>query len=248
MNALRSEFRKLLSVRSTYFNVLICMAIVMFIAGFIQGFHADPKTLLPSNVLENQSTGAVEFVGFILAFVGLLLAGHEYRYNTIYYTLTSINRRYKILLSKFIVITIFSLVTVGLIVFFSPLCTIIGVHLAHKHLGPQTFQIMPMLWHCLFCGWAYAMYAFILLMILRNQIGAIVTFLLFPLIGENILMLLLKSKGNYLPFTAAQSVVDPATKAGGVHATTEQAVITVLIYVVVGMAVSAFLFIRRDAN
>jgi ABC-type transport system involved in multi-copper enzyme maturation permease subunit len=111
MSAIKSEFRKLLSVRSTYFIILICLAIVILVAGFIQGFHADPKTLLPPNVLENQSTGAVEFVGFILAFAGLLLAGHEYRYNTVYYTLTSINRRYKILLAKFAVITVFALVT-----------------------------------------------------------------------------------------------------------------------------------------
>jgi uncharacterized membrane protein len=120
------------------------------------------------------------------------------------------------------------------------------VHLAHKHLGPQTFTIMPMLWHCLFCGWAYAMYAFILLMILRNQVGAIVTFLLVPLIGENILMLLLKHNSKYLPFTAAQSVIEPTGL--GNHTTTLQAAVTVLVYVVVGLAISSILFIRRDAN
>ena len=243
---LQAEFRKLLSVRSTYFIVGICLLITAFFAGFIEGFRALPQSLLGPNLLAGESHSAILFVGFILAFAGLLLAGHEYRYNTIYYTLTAVNQRLKVVLAKFIVITIFALVSGVLIVFFSPLCTIIGAHLAGKHIGPQTFDVWTVLAHSLACAWAYAMYAFILLLIIRNQVGAIVTFLLLPLIGENILTLLLKDNAKFLPFTAAQAVVDPS--ALGNHTTTLQAGLTVLTYVVVGLAVSGILFIRRDAN
>jgi ABC-type transport system involved in multi-copper enzyme maturation permease subunit len=245
-SAVKAEFRKLLSVRSTYFIVASCLLIVAFFAGFIQGFQANPKALLGSDVLADQSRSAIVFVGFILAFAGLLLAGHEYRYNTIFYTFTSVNRRYKVLLAKFLVITVFTFAVALLVTFFSPLCTIIGAHLHGHTLGDQSFQVWSILWRCLFCAWAYAMYALIFIMILRNQVGAIVTFLLLPLIGENILMLLLKGNSKFLPFTAAQSVVDPTSM--GNHTTSGQAALVVAVYVIIGLVVSTVLFVRRDAN
>lgn len=246
IDAIKAETRKLLSVRSTYFIVAASLLIVAFFAGFIEGFRADPKALQSPTLLSSESASAVVFVGFILAFAGLLMAGHEYRYNTIFYTLTSINKRYKVLLAKFVVITLFTVVAALLVTFFSPLCTIVGAHLHGKDIGPQVFYIWTTVWHCLLCTWAYAMYAFILLLILRNQVGAIVTFLLLPLIGENILMLLLKHNSKYLPFTAAQSVVDPTSL--GNHTSSTQAALTVVTYVAIGLAVGAVLFVRRDAN
>jgi ABC-2 type transport system permease protein len=246
INTIKAEARKLLSVRSTYFIIAASLFITAFFAGFAEGFKGDPKALQSLNLLSGESASAIVFVGFILAFVGLLLAGHEYRYNTIFYTLTSTNRRYKILLAKFIVITVFTALVALVVTFFSPLCTIVGAHLAGKHIGPQVFDVWPLVWHCLMTAWAYAMYAFILILILRNQVGAIVTFLLLPLMGENILMLLLKHNSKYLPFTAAQSIVSPSTM--GNHTNTTQAALTVLVYVTLGFVASTVLFVRRDAN
>ena len=244
---LKSEFRKLLTVRSTYFIVGIGLLIVAFFAGFVEGLRGDPTNLLKnSGLLVSESTNGIVFVGLILAFAGLLLAGHEYRYNTIMYTLTATNRRYKVLLAKLAAITVFAVVTSLLVTFFAPLCTIVGAHLAGKEIGPQTFHVWSVVWRSVFCGWGYAMYAFILMMVLRNQIGAIVTFLLVPLIGENILGLLLKSNIKYLPFNALQSV--PAPAGLGNHTTSGHAASIVLVYVVVGLLASAILFSRRDAN
>jgi len=244
--AIRSEFRKLLTVRSTYFIILISLAITAFFAGFIDGIKGDLKSLSDPHLLASQSTNAVIFVGLILAFVGLLLTGHEYRYNTIMYTLTSSNRRLKVLAAKFIVITAFALLMSLLIMFFSPLCTIVAVHLRGLHIGAQTFDYWPLIGKCLFVGWGYAMYAFILIAVLRNQVGAIVSFLLIPLIGENILALLLKNNVKYLPFNALQSVAAPSSL--GNHTTSGFAAKVVLVYVVLGLVVSAVLFSRRDAN
>lgn len=244
--ALKSEFRKLLTVRSTYFIVIIALLITAFFAGYIEGFRNANNNLMSPGVLESESTSAIVFVGLILAFAGLLLAGHEYRYNTIVYTLTSANRRSKVFAAKVIAVSAFALLTALAITFFSPLMTIIGAKLAGNTIGPQDFHVWSVLWKCLFTGWGYAMYAFIILMILRNQVGAIVTFLLLPLIGENILMLLLKDNSHYLPFTGLQAVAAP-TSLGNSASSTEQALV-VLVYVVVGLIISAVLFVRRDAN
>lgn len=244
--AIKSEFRKLLTVRSTYVNVAICLAIIGLFAGFGSDFRAEPASLQDSSYLMSQSTSAIVFVGLILAFVGLLLAGHEYRYNTIMYTFATANRRYKVLFAKFVAITTFALAASVLVAFFSPLCTIVGVNLAGKELMPQTFDLWPVLWRCMFTGWGYAIYAFVLILIIRNQIGAIVTFLLVPLIGENILMQLFKNIGQYLPFTTVQAVAAPAEL--GNHTTSAHAVVVVLVYAAVGLLVSTVLFARRDAN
>jgi ABC-type transport system involved in multi-copper enzyme maturation permease subunit len=246
LGTIRSEFRKLLSVRSTYFNVIISLLIVALFAGFGTGIKSKPQDLLAPTVLANQSTDAIIFVGLILAFVGLLLAGNEYRYTSIMYTLTASNRRWKVLTSKFFVISIFAIVTSLIVAFFSPLCTIIGAHLAGHDIGPQTFDAWSVIWRCVFTGWGYAMYAFALLLIIRNQVGAIVTFLLVPLIGENILMGLFKHIGKDLPFTAVQAVAEPHNL--GNATTSGREMVVVLIYVAVGLLISTILFTKRDAN
>jgi ABC-2 type transport system permease protein len=244
--AIRSEFRKLLTVRSTYINVIISLAIVALFAGFGSGFRMDSASAHDTGYLMMQSMSAIVFVGMILAFIGLLLAGHEYRYNTIMYTLTATNRRYKVLVSKFVAITVFTIVVSLLVAFFSPLCTIIGAHLAGKTLAPQQFDTWSVIWRSIFTGWGYAMYAFVLLLIIRNQIGAIVTYLLVPLIGENILMQLFKNIGKNLPFTSLQAVSQPT--ALGNHTTSAHSVGVVLVYVAIGLLVSTVLFVKRDAN
>jgi ABC-2 type transport system permease protein len=249
--AIKSELRKMLTVRSTYIYLGVALAIVALFAGFIEGFRSAPDALRNPHLLSGESTSAIVFVGLLLAFVGLLLVGHEYRYNTIMYTLTAQNRRYKVLLAKLVVISMFAVVSSLIVTFFSPLCTIIGAALHGHHIGPQVFDYWSVIWHCVFCGWGYAMYGFVLAVLLRNQVGAIVTFLMFPLIGENLLTLLLKHAAKYLPFTALQAVVlgvEQPSGIGGNHTSILQATTTTLVYVVIGLIVGSMLFIKRDAN
>ncbi|CAN5418918.1 hypothetical protein BH09PAT4_BH09PAT4_02520 [soil metagenome] len=246
IDTIKAEFRKLLSVRSTYFNLAISLAIVALFAGYGTGFRGSAQDLQASGVLAEQATSAVIFVGLILAFVGLLLAGNEYRYNTIMYTLTTANRRWKVLAAKFVVISIFAIVASLVMAFCSPLFTAIGAHIAGKDIGPQVFDIWSIVLRCAFCGWGYAMYAFILLLLIRNQVGAIVTFLMVPLIGESIIMQLFKHIGPYLPFTGLQSVAQPLGL--GNDTTSAHGVAVVSVYVAIGLFVSLVLFVRRDAN
>lgn len=246
ISALKSELRKLLTVRSTYVIVLISLILVALFAGFGDGFRANPGSLHLPGLLMSESANAIMFVGLILAFAGLLLLGHEYRYNTIMYTLTSSNRRLKVLLAKLLVISLFAVVTSLAVAFFSPLCTIIGAHLHGYHIVPQHFDYWSVIWRCAFVGWGYAVYAFILIAIMRSQVGSIVTFLLIPLIGENILGHIFKNAQQYFPFTSLQSVAS-STHLGD-RVASPHAVTVSLAYIVVGLIVSAVLFSRRDAN
>jgi ABC-2 type transport system permease protein len=128
--AIRSEVRKLLSVRSTYGCVIASMLIIILFAGIAEGFLANAESLRNPGLLASESVGAIVFAGLIVAIPGLLLFGNEYRYNTIMYTLTSSNRRLKVLGSKALVITVFAVLASILVTFFSPLCTFLGIQIA----------------------------------------------------------------------------------------------------------------------
>lgn len=249
MSALKAEFQKLLTVRSTYFTVLIALVIVALFAGFGDGYRATAQNLHNPTILATESANAILFAGIIVAIVGLLLLANEYRYNTILYTLTSSNNRAKSLLAKVVAVTVFAIIVSAILALFSPLCAIIGTHLAGKHFVPQTFHIWHVLWQCIFVGWGYAMYAFILAAIIRSQVGSIVTFLLVPLIGEHIIMSIFKSSGNYLPFNNLQSVVNSLLlKGNATPISTPHAVTVACIYIAAGLFASFILFARRDAT
>jgi len=242
---LKSEFRKLLTVRATYGTIIASLLLVMLFAGFGDGYLGSSALNTPG-VLAGESAQALFIIGLVLAIAGLLLVGNEYRYNTIMYTLTSSNRRIKDLVAKVVAVSVFAVLTSLFMTFFAPLCTVLGAHLHGHHIAPQTFDYWGVIWRCVFCGWGYAMYALILATILRSQIGALVTFLLFPLIGENILGILLKHNMKYLPFNAVGDVVMP-TRLGN-DTTSIHSLLIVLVYVAVGWLISAILFVRRDAN
>ncbi|MEO6513156.1 MAG: hypothetical protein ABIR37_00570 [Candidatus Saccharimonadales bacterium] len=241
--AIRAEFRKLLTVRSTLFIFLIGLALVTLFAGFIEGYRGTPPELLNPFKLMSEVTGAVSVVGILAAITGLLLWAHEYRHLTIMYTLTSSNNRSKVLLAKVIVVTVYALLFTAVLTTLSPLLTIAGAHLHGHDLGPQMFYYRDIIWRTLFYGWAYGMLGLMLAGLIRNQIGAIVVLFIVPSMVEGILTLLLKSNAIYLPFTALGSVVNKNpqlsyTKAAAVF----------MIYLVVGWLITWILFLRRDAN
>jgi ABC-2 type transport system permease protein len=243
--SLKSEFRKLLTVRSTYVIVLIGLAAVALFAGFGDGFKASHDSLQSPTMLMDESRSAVLFAGLILAFAGLLLLGHEYRYNTIMYTFTSSPSRLRSLLAKLIVVSVFATVTSLLMAFFAPLANIIGVHLHGYHAVAQQYYYWSIIWRVLFVGWGYTMYAFILMALLRNQVGAIVTFLLIPLVGEGVLGHIFQHSSKYFPFTSLMSVLD---RPGIDSFATGKSAEVALVYIGVGLIASAVLFVKRDAN
>lgn len=246
INSIKSEIRKLITVRSTYFIILICLAIISLFAGYGDGFKATPINLHNPGWLMHESYSAIVFAGLISALVGLLLFGHEYRYTGIMYTLTASNNRFKSLLAKILVVTTFSVFVSVVFALFAVLCALIGVHLAGHTLVPQTYDVWQVLWRCTFVGWGYAMYALILVAIIRSQVGSIVAFLMIPLIGESIVGQVFKSTAQYLPFTSLQSVAAAAPILN--PASLQHYVVVALGYIGTGLIVSAFLFSRRDAN
>lgn len=247
MRQIKSEFQKLFTVRSTYFILLGCLAITVLFAFYIEGYHL--KTDVTSNgKLAGEVISAVNALVLFISLAGVLMVTHEYRYNTIMYSLTSSNRRLKVLLAKFVVISLFSIAATLFFAVLSPVLTYLGVHLRGLSMVPQSIPYLDLLWRSAFFGWGFAMLGLIFAFIIRNQVGAIIALVALPGPVESLLGLLLKENVRYLPFTALGQVLSTTAGPGMTPMPHTKAALVVLIYIVVGWIVAAYLFQKRDAN
>lgn len=239
--AIKAELRKLLSIRSTYFIAGFCTILVVFISFYAKGIKSAP---LVNNPLELAETSmiAVAVVAAIMAISTVLLVTHEYRYNTITYTLTAARHRNEMLWSKVITVTIFAVTMSLFFAIVAPILNLIGWKLQSVGYIHQQLPILSVLWKVLMVGWGYSMYALIISFITRNVVASVVAPFIIPITIESLLGLWLKVNHEYLPFTALNSVMQ-----NGVASTGKPA-ITVLVYITVGLVISWYLLNRRDAS
>lgn len=249
---LKAEFRKLLTVRSTYIITLFVVLLVCFIAFYLEGWRLTPSDLHQPTQLAGDVTGALNITVFG-AIVAILLMTHEYRYNTIMYTLTSTNNRSKVLFAKFVAASTYALFLAALIGVLSPVMSYLGVH-AHGNTFavPQVLHYGDLAWRSLFYGWGYGMAGLLLAILTRNQIASIVALFLIPDMAEQLLgHLLLHHNSVYMPFTALNQVVNGPAPGGDPTSSTfssGHAALIFCVYLVIGWIVAWILFLRRDAT
>jgi ABC-type transport system involved in multi-copper enzyme maturation permease subunit len=246
-DTLKSEYKKLVTVRSTYFIIAICIILLIIFAFIVNGYQISKADSLDPMRLSGDITGAVSVLSLFASIIGALLITHEYRYNTIMYTLTASNSRSRVLFSKIIVMTGFAVVFMAFFMTLSPLLTILGAHLHHIQLAPQTIYYKDVIWKGLLYGWGYVMAGLLFGFLIRNVIGTIVTLLLFPTAVESLLGELLKHYSVYMPFTALTEVIGTRGDLPYVISAAKGATIF-LIYLIVGWLVAWYLFLHRDAN
>lgn len=241
--AIKSEFLKLFTVRSTYVITLLSLVLVIFFAGFVEGYKLDAAALGNPSHSNIEITNAVSNISIFLAIIAILLFSHEYRYNTIMYTLTNTNRRTKVLLAKILVLTGFAVVFTAVMGIVAPIASNIGIQLAGHDLAPQVLSLGDVAWRALYTGWAYAMIGLLLVALVRNQVFAIVALFFIPTTIEPLLGILLKHNAVYMPFTALSAVTmkNPDISFA-------KAAIVSGVYLFVAWLIAWFLFVRRDAN
>jgi ABC-2 type transport system permease protein len=240
--AIKAEFTKIFSVRSTYFILAICLLIEILFAFYATSYKASASDLMDPGFLTSEVTGAVMFLSTILSLVAILLVTHEYRYNTIVYTLSAARNRSLVFLAKIVAISSFMIIFILIFAVLSPILAELGVHASGRHLISQHLSISSLLWRVVFSGWAYSMLAFILALIVRVQVGAIAAIFLLPGTVEALIGLLLKKNQVYLPFTAISAVISRDQLSYG------RAAAVAMVYVVLGWLLAWALFQRRDAN
>lgn len=247
--SLRAELRKLLTVRSTYVITLLVALFVSIIAFYFEGWHLSAADLRQPTQLAGDVTGGLNVVVFG-AIVAILLMTHEYRHNTIVYTLTSSNSRSKVLFAKFIAVSVYALFLAALIGTLSPVMSYLGVH-AHGHsFAPQTLHYANLAWRSLFYGWGYGMAGLLLAVLTRNQIASIVALFLVPdVVEQTLAFFLLKHNSAYMPFSSLTQVLNgPSTGPTSSTLSAGKAAGVYCIYLVVGWIVAWVLFLKRDAN
>lgn len=252
--ALKAEFRKLLTVRSTYVITGLALLAIGFVSLYAEGIKggdlAGPSASLYLASTITQHSALISILG---ALVALLLLTHEYRYNTITYTLTAANSRSKVLFAKITAVSVYVFgfaVISGLV---GLLCITIGMTMAGHTLPNQDISILTYLGKMVFyCeGWALA--ALLFAALFRNQVAAIAILLVGPNTTEVLLSLFLKEHAVYLPFTALNQVVAAPSVPGfpsitGATLSPVRGALVFCIYLVVGWAVTWLLFLKRDAS
>jgi ABC-2 type transport system permease protein len=168
MASIKAEFRKLWTVRSTYVLFLVAFLLVMIFAFYAEGIKAAPASVHDTGKLASEITNAIMTVSLIGALAGVMLMTHEYRYNTIMYTLTASNSRLKTLVAKVLAVTAFSVIFTLTFALLSPLMTWIGLSIKGMHLDPQHIDLFSVAWRALFVGWAFQMVGLVSAVLLRN--------------------------------------------------------------------------------
>ncbi|MGI0134468.1 MAG: ABC transporter permease [Candidatus Micrarchaeaceae archaeon] len=255
ISALKAEFRKLFTVRSTYVITGLAFLAIGFVSFYAEGLKGGAISGPNANLyLVSSITQHSAVISLLGALVALLLLTHEYRYNTITYTLAAANSRSKVLLAKIVAVFVyifgFAVVSgiVGLI------CITMGMAIAGHVLPQQDISFVTYLGKMVFyCeGWALA--ALLFAALFRNQVAVIAILLIGPNTTEVLLSLFLKNRAVYLPFTALSQVIAPPSASGfsGLAANTTlspmRGAFVFCVYLVVGWAVTWLLFMKRDAS
>lgn len=252
--SLKSELRKIYTVRSTYFIILFSLALMLFFAFYTEGMKAgdSSKAVTDPTKLAGLIRDAVTNLAAIGAFVGILSITHEYRYNTIMHTLTASRSRTKTLFAKIVAVSIFAAFYTVFAAAGAVALMYIGLAVKGFSLATQTIPA-DLWWQVLFIGWGFSMLGLLLAALIRQQVGALAAFFILPGLGEALLGLLLKQNSKYLPFSALQQVTGgptngPVEELANRMLSHGDAALVVMVYLVVGWIVAWILFLRRDAN
>lgn len=245
--ALKAELRKLFTVRTTYGITGAALAIVILYAFYIEGIRAG-DTVHSALKLASEVPGAAQAVAALGAVVALLLMTHEYRYNTIMYTLTSTRRRLTVLFAKIVAASAFALLFAAIISVLAPSMAYVGLTIKGLHLAAQQFPVWDLAWQAAFFTWAYTMFGLLFAALFRSQVASIIVLLFAPGVVESLVGLLLKGNAKYLPFSALSQVLQAGMHVDAGRLSAAHAALLVVCYLVFGWLIAAVLFVRRDAN
>lgn len=244
---LRYEMFKLLSVRSTYVASILALlfsglVVITHIVDY-KGLPGDLKTdSLASVMLDTPIAAAM-----IAAVIAILFVIHEYRYNTVAYTLVGSRSRTKALLAKLVSVFSYAALLGALCVGLGMACYYIGLTARGAEIPAQNFDVLATFVRSVGYVVGMALFGMLFAVLARNIVMAVVGIFILPLAVEPLLGVLLKDNIAYLPFTALTQIVMPAGAPDTLVSPARGALIFSG-YLVVGWIIAWLLFLRRDAN
>jgi ABC-2 type transport system permease protein len=248
--AIKAEIKKVLTVRSTYGIALFFLLLTGGLSFYASGYKVSPGdlngSLFSSTLQELAST-----IAFAGALVSLFLVAHEYRYNTIVYTLSASNSRSKVLAAK--ILTAFGFTFIYSIIV-TALCLALiaaGVAMAGHALPHQDINYVAFFAKTVFTCEAFALFAVLVPTIVRNMQASVAILLIVPNTLEALISIAVKQPEKWLPFRAlAQVTARPLVIKGGTGnygVSPARGAVTFLVYLTIGWIITWYLFLRRDA-
>jgi ABC-2 type transport system permease protein len=268
-DALRYEWTRITTLRSTYWLSAIALVFGVGLSFLVaMGVHfsfgsvdaptpADLRGIGPGIATQFAALGVPYFVAYLLAMIGVLSWGHEYRHGMVRATLTTLPSRTASWVAKFVVVGLWVVAVALLTIVGSLLCGWLWLHGDGVDLlTGQTWRAVPhaLGYAVLFCWIAAAFTALV-----RNQTAALVLLFIWPLVVENVVTLVFTlvpalrdhaDLARFLPFTAGARILTVLPKGDGLLGDPMSALGGVLIFgglAAVAMAASLLLFHRRDA-
>lgn len=249
--ALKAEFKKLLTVRSTYIASGLALLFIIFMAFYVEGYRGLVDSASGQLAFKNIVFNTAGVAAQIIAIIAALFMAHEYRYNTINYTLTASNSRTKVLLAKLLTISAYAAT-------FTLICALVGIvayygglALRGAELPAQSFDTLSVMARTVFYGVGYGLAALMLTVLLRNVVLPLAIIFMAPATVEPLLGLVLKDNAAYLPFAALQKLVlvdpdhNPFVRG---ELSPGKAALVFTAYLIVGWLIAWAVFLRRDAN
>ncbi len=253
--ALRYEWLRLRTVRSTYILVVLCLVFTGLVAwGSANNLDRDQVTY--AQALASGSS----LPPLLLGIVGVFAFGHEYRFGMIRPTLTALPRRSQVAAAKVVMVLGLTLVTAVACVGVAYVVTSVvakdttGLSLTGGH--TERVVLGAIAWTVLFAmvGIGYGL-------LFRNVPAALGILIVVPLVVENIVLGLLqidalksiRGIGDYLPFSAGTRMFswDSASADGGTQFGSQLSPLagglTFTAFAVIILALAWVLFEKRDA-
>ena len=251
-NTLKSEFRKLFTLRSTYLVTLIGILLVLLLAGYGEGYKNGSSAT--SLTLNNSLIVIANFASLFAVIVAILAIAHEYRYNTVINTLVNSNSRTKVLFSKIIAVITYCILLTFILCATALGSISLGANLAGHPLPNQEIDYLLFMAKAAFFVTGTALFGMLFATLIRNVVAAFAIFFILPNAIETIANLLIKEKSVYMPFSALNEVVvtvpPDLTGTPFVYGDLSplQGALIFLAYLIPLWIIAWLIFLRRDAT
>lgn len=246
--SLKSEFKKLLTVRSTYIITTLVLIAVAFFSVYVYGYQQEALRASDSGFIADVIYSMLGMFAYFGTIIAILLVTHEYRYNTISYTLTASSSRIRVLLSKTIVALSYTFVVgiaVTLVAYFGAKW---GLSMSGDTLVAQNAPFWELVWRFGAYIAGYTLVGLILGALIRGVVGAIVVFFMTPLV-EQLIGQLLGKNAEFLPFRALEAIANNSFAGVTMTSLTNLTALGVFaIYLAIAGTTAAVLFVKRDAS
>jgi hypothetical protein len=253
MRSVRAEFTKLFTTRLWLWMILVVAGVTGLLVTLIITTAVDPGSVSdPESQVVAFTVNLAPIAYLVSVITGIIGITGEFRHQTITPTVLSTPRRVSVVAAKFLVYLIFGAI-LG-VVFVLALGGVGAALLAGEGVSvslsdPAVSQAL--LGTVLVCA-MFGVLGIGIGTLLRNQVAAVVTMILYLLIVENILLAIrhVQDAYPYLPGGAARAVLlDGGTSIAGVDLLGSGAAMLVLAAWALGLAVlGSFLTLGRDIS